>query len=233
MLCRPTYPPPDLRSSYVPEDPSQVVFCPCFNWGYVWSTTCVSTRTPSWNTNSITLEIYRQRHDHHAKCVIAQQDSPTNFPLRFNPLNDESNPICHLLALLGAHHILHVSRIRVNSGKEKSAAEFRNIIWFTTFLKLCKSQTAYVGSAWGGNVCLITFLSYLLVTAIVYDVCPTCNITSFVAAASKFFLPFAQPLIRVCGNTIAVSAVLARRSKRVPPLVYHTHTWRQKTTFVS
>jgi len=32
----------------------------------------------------------------------------------FNPLNPELNPICHLLALLGAHHILHVSRIRVN-----------------------------------------------------------------------------------------------------------------------
>jgi hypothetical protein len=31
----------------------------------------------------------------------------------FNPLNDELNPICHLLALLGVHHILHVSRIRV------------------------------------------------------------------------------------------------------------------------
>ena len=31
-----------------------------------------------------------------------------------NPLNAESNPICHLLALLGAHHILHVIRIRVN-----------------------------------------------------------------------------------------------------------------------
>jgi len=31
----------------------------------------------------------------------------------FNPLNSELNPICHLLALLGAHHILHVSRIRV------------------------------------------------------------------------------------------------------------------------
>ena len=30
----------------------------------------------------------------------------------FNPLNAELNPICHLLALL-AHHILHVSRIRV------------------------------------------------------------------------------------------------------------------------
>jgi len=31
-----------------------------------------------------------------------------------NPLNAELNPICHLLVLLGAHHILHVSRIRVN-----------------------------------------------------------------------------------------------------------------------
>jgi len=29
-----------------------------------------------------------------------------------NTLNVELNPICHLLALLGAHHILHVSRIR-------------------------------------------------------------------------------------------------------------------------
>jgi len=32
---------------------------------------------------------------------------------RFNPLNAELNPICYLLALLGAHHFLHVSRIRV------------------------------------------------------------------------------------------------------------------------
>ena len=32
----------------------------------------------------------------------------------FNPLNAELNPICPLLALFGIHHILHVSRIRVN-----------------------------------------------------------------------------------------------------------------------
>jgi len=32
-----------------------------------------------------------------------------------NPLNPELNPICCLLALLGAHHFLHVSRIRVKS----------------------------------------------------------------------------------------------------------------------
>ena len=32
-----------------------------------------------------------------------------------NPLNPELNPICYLLALLGAHHFLHVSRTRVKS----------------------------------------------------------------------------------------------------------------------
>jgi hypothetical protein len=31
-----------------------------------------------------------------------------------NPLHAELNPICHLLALLGVHHIFHVSRIRIN-----------------------------------------------------------------------------------------------------------------------
>ena len=33
-----------------------------------------------------------------------------------NPLNAELNPIRHLLALVGARHIVHVSRIRVNCG---------------------------------------------------------------------------------------------------------------------
>ena len=32
-----------------------------------------------------------------------------------NPLNAELNPICYLLALLGAQHFLHVSRIRAKS----------------------------------------------------------------------------------------------------------------------
>jgi len=34
---------------------------------------------------------------------------------QINPLNPELNPICYLLALLGAHHFLHVSSIRVES----------------------------------------------------------------------------------------------------------------------
>jgi hypothetical protein len=33
--------------------------------------------------------------------------------VEINSLNAELNPICHLLELLGAHSILHVSRIRV------------------------------------------------------------------------------------------------------------------------
>ena len=40
--------------------------------------------------------------------------------IKINPSDTELNPICHLLALLGAHHILHISRIRVKT--------YRNII---------------------------------------------------------------------------------------------------------
>jgi len=38
-------------------------------------------------------------------------------------LNVELNPICHFLALLGAHHIFHVSRIRVNAGTSQTVAK--------------------------------------------------------------------------------------------------------------
>jgi len=35
--------------------------------------------------------------------------------LRNTALNAKLDPICHLLALLGAHHILHVSRVRIKN----------------------------------------------------------------------------------------------------------------------
>jgi len=41
--------------------------------------------------------------------------SVDKIQILLNPLIDELNPTCHLLALLGTHPILHVSRIRVNS----------------------------------------------------------------------------------------------------------------------
>ena len=36
-----------------------------------------------------------------------------------NPLNAKLNHICHLLALLAAHNILHLSRIMVNTENKK------------------------------------------------------------------------------------------------------------------
>jgi hypothetical protein len=41
----------------------------------------------------------------------------------FNPLNVKLNPICHLLALLGAHPIFHVSRIRVKLDGKSNTLE--------------------------------------------------------------------------------------------------------------
>jgi len=40
-----------------------------------------------------------------------------------NPLNAELNPICHLLALLGAQLIFHFSRIRVKHLTMKACGE--------------------------------------------------------------------------------------------------------------
>ena len=50
--------------------------------------------------------------------VCCGQCRNLDFFIYLNPLNPELNPICHLLALLGAHHILHVSRIRVKLCRE-------------------------------------------------------------------------------------------------------------------
>ena len=48
------------------------------------------------------------------KSIFAAAHTHTHIlDICFNPLNPELNPICYLLALLGAHHFLHVSRIRV------------------------------------------------------------------------------------------------------------------------
>jgi len=41
------------------------------------------------------------------------QEFRTQISFLVNPLNDELNSICHLLALFGAHHIFHVSGLRV------------------------------------------------------------------------------------------------------------------------
>jgi hypothetical protein len=53
-------------------------------------------------------------------CFCKDHNTPQFYPEKMpesvyiNPLKTQLNPICHLLALLGAHHILQISRIRVN-----------------------------------------------------------------------------------------------------------------------
>jgi len=42
------------------------------------------------------------------------------FNSEFKGLNAELNLICHLLALLGAHHILHVSGVMVKNNTDKA-----------------------------------------------------------------------------------------------------------------
>ena len=54
--------------------------------------------------------------------------------VNINPLNAELNPICHLLSLLGAHHIFHTSGLRVK------------IAFFNVFNTTAKSTVGFVMS---------------------------------------------------------------------------------------
>ena len=61
-------------------------------------------------------QYYIQTLYREGKLIPEQNPGEINplFQTIINRLKAELNPICHLLALLGAHHILNVSRIRVN-----------------------------------------------------------------------------------------------------------------------
>ena len=52
-----------------------------------------------------------------------------------NPLNTELNPIRHLLALVGARHIVHVSRIRVKFSAGRLAVVDEDFFGFTRSLR--------------------------------------------------------------------------------------------------
>jgi len=60
--------------------------------------------------NSVTITIVNQyvKHEGNKNRYLCSYGN-------INPLNSELNPICHLMALLGVHHFLYVSRIRVKS----------------------------------------------------------------------------------------------------------------------
>jgi transposase len=69
-----------------------------------------------------TEEYERRRVCKNTKKAIKEEHGKNNWKISIfliscyfllNSLNPELNPICYLLALLGAYHFLHVSRIRV------------------------------------------------------------------------------------------------------------------------
>ena len=45
-----------------------------------------------------------------------------------NPLKAELHPICHLQALLGAHHIFHVSGLRVKCIHDRTVLQGRRYV---------------------------------------------------------------------------------------------------------
>jgi len=74
------------------------------------------------NNNNSTTNIKNGSRGGAVGCGTALQARRSRVPLPnislehfINPLNPELNPICYLLALLGAYHFLHVNRIRVKS----------------------------------------------------------------------------------------------------------------------
>jgi len=69
------------------------------------------------------------------------------FNSAFKGLNAELNPNCHLLALLGTHHILHVSRIRVTLLKPSSYFTYHQV-WYSKIL----------------HISLVAFLCFVLIT---------------------------------------------------------------------
>ena len=68
------------------------------------------------------LPSYTETHVHHASyaqtCTLPGGKLVTAMEAVITRLNAELNPIRHLLALVGAHHIVHVSRVGVNSYRD-------------------------------------------------------------------------------------------------------------------
>jgi len=81
------------------------------SWKPCFSSSITMLITSSHNICTRTFQSTRKKTAWHGHPLQLAQI----FIIWFNPLNAELNAICYLLALLGAHHFLHVSRIRVKS----------------------------------------------------------------------------------------------------------------------
>jgi hypothetical protein len=68
---------------------------------------------------------------------------PVSCSITFGPLNAKLNPICHLLALLGAHSVLHVSRVRVKESQHNFFLHLRTWSEMQSVLCRCSEETVY------------------------------------------------------------------------------------------
>ena len=77
------------------------------------------TRVCAWQELKYGIDVCRVTRGAHIEHIWLSNQNFFSFPVAvnnsINPLNPELNPICCLLALLGANHFLHVNRIRVKT----------------------------------------------------------------------------------------------------------------------
>ena len=124
-MCRPWY---VLLSDWILNVNWPKVKYNC-SWGVCIEchTTCLRINIPVMWISGVQWEdrSYKSRFLLFHLCIGITITCSDNYVLfrNINPLNAELNPICYLLALLGAHHFLHVSRIRVNTSTHCSGCK--------------------------------------------------------------------------------------------------------------
>ena len=78
-----------------------------------WKRNCTTTQYVIIQIRAVLRYFVANSWNHTRYLFHIKVDDTQRILSWFNPLNPELNPICYLLALYGAHHFLHVSRIRV------------------------------------------------------------------------------------------------------------------------
>ena len=121
--------------------------------------------------------------------------------VHFNPLNTKLNPICHLLALLGAHQILHVSSIihlvklifrcdhqpLLNRMHQKKL-DLRNSLEFSSFGLFFESLPLCVG----------VLVSLLLKITKWYDMYVCMYVCMFLSLTGYYLVTTCSLCVRVC-----------------------------------